>query len=95
MPSRKGSPNRNKQFLLNRLKDIYGDDFDPIIKMAEQAAEIHKAAVESKDIEDRKDAVVAWEKIAKYTTPALKAIEVDVTSGGNDLPTIIELVAKK
>ena len=38
---------------------------------------------------------VAWEKIAKYTTPALKAIEVDVTSGGNDLPTIIELVAKK
>ena len=91
----KGSLNKNKQSLLARLKLQYGDEFDPIMRMAEQAVEIHKTANETRDIEDRKDAVTAWEKIAKYTTPQLKAVEVDLTSGGNDLPTIIELVAKK
>lgn len=34
MGSRAGCPNRNKEFLLKRLQDMYGDDFDPIIKMA-------------------------------------------------------------
>lgn len=91
----KGTPNRNKRSLLARLKEEYGDEFEPILRMAEQAVEIHNLANETKDIEDRKDAVNAWDRIAKYTTPQLKAVEVDITSGGNDLPTIIELVAKK
>ena len=44
MPSRAGSPNKNKAFLLNRLQDMYGDDFHPIMRMAENAALLHEQA---------------------------------------------------
>ena len=44
MPSRLGSPNRNKKFLLNRLQDMYGQDFHPIMKMAENAIRLHEIA---------------------------------------------------
>lgn len=95
MASRKGSPNKNKTFLLKRLQDMYGDDFHPIMKMAEQAVRMHNIASASEDTNDIKASVEAWNKIAEYTEPKLKAVEVDVTSGGASLPTIIELVAKR
>ena len=44
MPSRLGSPNKNKKFLLNRLQDMYGKDFHPIMKMAENAIRLHEIA---------------------------------------------------
>ena len=44
MPSRLGSPNKNKKFLLNRLQAIYGQDFHPIMKMAENAIRLHEIA---------------------------------------------------
>ena len=44
MPSRLGSPNKNKKFLLNRLQDMYGQDFHPIMKMAENAIRLHEIA---------------------------------------------------
>ena len=44
MPSRLGSPNRNKKLLLNRLQDMYGQDFHPIMKMAENAIRLHEIA---------------------------------------------------
>lgn len=44
MASRKGSPNRNKSFLLNRLQDMYGEDFHPIIKIAENCVELQDNA---------------------------------------------------
>lgn len=34
MASREGSKNKNKAFLLNRLRDMYGDSFDPIMRAA-------------------------------------------------------------
>ena len=34
----KGALGKNKAFLLNRLQSMYGKDFDPVMKMAEQAA---------------------------------------------------------
>jgi len=37
MPPRTGSPNKNKKFLLNKLQEMYGDDFHPIMKMAGNA----------------------------------------------------------
>lgn len=43
--TRKGVPNKNKTFLLNRLKDTYGDDFSPVLKMAEQAQNLHELAL--------------------------------------------------
>ena len=64
MASRLGSPNKNKQFLLKKLHDMYGKEFDPIMKMAEIAASMGTP----EDINDaqKKQAVDAWEKIAQY-----------------------------
>lgn len=39
-----GSPNRNKQFLRNRLADMFGQDLHPIIKMVKNCIEIQDAA---------------------------------------------------
>ena len=54
MPSRLGSPNKNKKFLLNRLQAIYGQDFHPIMKMAENAVRLHDIASRNNTIEDLK-----------------------------------------
>ena len=54
MPSRLGSCNKIKKFLLNRLQDMYGDDFHPIMKMAENAVRLHKIASRNNTIEDLK-----------------------------------------
>lgn len=78
MANRKGSPNRNKTFLLNKLKDMYGDDFDPIINACENAVKMSQLAEMGGDEEFnmRKECVNAWDKIAQYVTPKLKAVEV-------------------
>ena len=80
MPSREGSPNRNTKFLMNRLQDMYGKDFDPIMKAAENAFRMQEIATAGIDTEEefdqRKDCVNAWEKIGQYCSPKLKAIEV-------------------
>jgi len=92
--SRKGIPNRNKRFLLNRLQDMYGDDFHPIMRMAEQAVRLHERA-ETGDTADIKASIDAWDKIAAYTEPKLKATEVDLTtSDGSMSPTVIELIPR-
>ena len=76
MPSREGSPNKNKQFLLNRLQDMYGDDFDPVMKMAENAHKMQQLVDMAEDkFTARKNCVDAWDKIAVYVTPKLKAVE--------------------
>ena len=54
MPSRLGSPNKNKKFLLNRLQDMYGQDFHPIMKMAENAVRLHDIASKNDTIDDLK-----------------------------------------
>ena len=74
MPSRLGSPNRNKKFLLNRLQDMYGQDFHPIMKMAENAVRLHDIASRNDTIDDLKRSIDAWDRIAKYTELKLKAV---------------------
>jgi hypothetical protein len=86
MASRKGSSNKNKDFLNSRLQAMYGKDFDPIMKMAEQAVRIHNQTSDVSDIDDLKSSIDAWDKIAQYTTPKLKALEV---SGDGDNGEII------
>ena len=44
IPCHLGSPNKTKKFLLNRLQDMYGQDFHPIMKMAENAIRLHEIA---------------------------------------------------
>ena len=92
MPSRLGSTNKNKRFLLNRLQDMYGDDFNPILRMAENATTLHGIAAESRSVSDLKLSIDAWDKIAQYTEPKLKAIDVGLASGSAITP--IEVILR-
>ena len=74
--SRLGIPNKNKKFLLARLQDIYGEQFHPIMKMAEAASKLDYIAEEEGDVTALNAAVNAWGKIAEYTEPKLKAVEI-------------------
>jgi len=84
--SRAGIPNKNKKFLLARLQDEYGENFHPIMRMAENAHKLQDLIdkLPEDDLEKLfigyKSAIDAWEKIAQYTEPKLKAVEVKHTS---------------
>ena len=103
-----GTPNKNKQFLLNRLKETFGADFAPVMKMSENTVFLQSIADESRasltglcsadvvDLEQIREATKAamdlakeankeWDRIAKYTTPQLKAVE-------NTFPDVVEVV---
>jgi hypothetical protein len=79
MPRPKGGPNKNKEFLRNRLQEMYGEDFHPILKMAANAVEVQKQVddMDEPQISHYVAANNAWEQIAQYTEPKLKAIEID------------------
>jgi hypothetical protein len=76
MPSRAGSPNRNKSFLMSRLQKMYGKEFHPIMRLAESAVRLEEIAKESNDVTAIRASVDAWDRIAQYTEPKLKAVEV-------------------
>ena len=80
MPSRAGSPNRNKAFLMDRLRDMYGEDFHPIMRMAENAVTLHDQARGTMNTADLKLSIDAWDRIAQYTEPKLKASEVNLNA---------------
>jgi hypothetical protein len=70
--SRLGIPNKNKKFLLARLQDMYGDQFHPIMN----AHKLDYIAESEGDVSALNAAVNAWSKIAEYTEPKLKAVEI-------------------
>ena len=74
--SRLGSPNKNKKFLLARLQDMYGAEFHPIMKMAEAASKLDGIAEAEGDVAALTAALNGWSKIAEYTEPKLKAVEI-------------------
>ena len=78
-----GASNKNKSFLLTRLQNMYGDDFHPIMKMAENAVKLHEVATLSGEGADIKAAIDGWDKIAAYTEPKLKAMELTGKDGGD------------
>jgi hypothetical protein len=75
-----GSSNKNKAFLLNRLQSMYGDDFHPIMQAAENAKLLHDKARSTEDPNDLKASIDAWDKIAQYTEPKLKASEINLNA---------------
>ena len=79
--SRIGIPNKNKKFLLARLQDMYGESFHPILKMAEAASKLDYIAEEEGDVTALNAAVNAWSKVAEYTEPKLKAVEIRADEG--------------
>ena len=90
----KGTPNKPTAALEKSLQRRFGDSFNVMHMMAEQALALHEEA--SKPGGDRTAkrvaSVNAWAKVAPYVYPALKAVEVDVTSQGEAIaPTEIIL----
>jgi len=91
-----GIPNKNKQRLLNAARAEYGDDFDPVMQMIKNASTMqlltdgYVSALEetasvdqiSKVTDALKDVIEAWNKVAVYITPKLKAIEHTGADGG-------------
>jgi len=87
----KGSNNRNKNFLLNRLKDMYGEDFHPIMRMAENAVKLQQIAEIEQDVTAHKAALDGWDKVAQYTEPKLKAVEMTGKDGEDLIPSSIKV----
>ena len=73
---------KNKKFLLKRLQDMYGESFHPIIRMSERANDLDKLATTEPDAITLKASIDAWDKIANYTEPKLKAVEVSSDEQG-------------
>jgi hypothetical protein len=73
----RGAANKNKSFLLSRLQDMYGDEFHPIMNMAENAVKLQKAADQEPEPANFKAALEGWEKIAQYVEPKLKSVDVN------------------
>lgn len=107
MPSRLGSSNKNKKFLLNRLQKMYGDKFHPIMSIAANCKELQDAAnaieipkidEDPEDLDDAMSQVKAyvaainakhkalrvanaeWSRIAEYTEPKLKSVDIDLNA---------------
>lgn len=76
-----GSSKKNAKFLLNRLKAMYGDDFDPIMKMAEIAAD------EGNDAQLR---LQGWKELCGYIHPKLRSVEVS-GDAENPLATSVKI----
>ena len=108
-----GSSNKNKGFLLDRLQDMYGDDFHPIIQIAKNCVELQSKvdAIELPNLDEGEEhsqesldnhasnKVMAikvanneWSRIAEYTEPKLKAVDV---SGGLDVDGEIHITWQK
>jgi len=74
----KGTPNRDKQALLERMREVIGDPgFDPVVSMAVLAhAELQ--LLSKNDPDANKDfALRALNETAQYVKPKLKAIQHD------------------
>lgn len=100
------APNKNKAFLLNRLQEMYGDDFHPIVQIAKNCVELQEKVDSIPDPEPDDNGVISpedvanhaaskviaiktanneWSRIAEYTEPKLKAIEIqaDIDHSGD------------
>lgn len=92
MPSRKGSSNKNKKFLLARLQDEYGEQFHPIMNMAKNAVELQRIVDTLPENVEKGSAIIEasklWEGLAQYVEPKLKAIEHNVGDGSEGTLTI-------
>lgn len=73
---------------------MYGEDFHPIMKMAENAVTL-QALIGEVEVDDTalkmnaiKSSIDAWDKVAQYTEPKLKAVEM---SGGTESELTIKV----
>ena len=65
--------------LLSDLQSLYGESFDPVLRMAELAIHGHNQAVSSGDMNDLSSAIANWDRVASYIQPKLKSVEGQIT----------------
>lgn len=78
-----GSESKNTKFLMNRLKEMYGEDFEPVMMAAKNAKHMQDIAdseeAKALELNDRidmhKKTAETWDRVSQYTNPKLKAIE--------------------
>jgi hypothetical protein len=73
VPSRAGSPNKNKQALIALLELKY-PGYNPVVEMAKIATDM------GNDLSTR---FAAHKEVAQYITPKLKAVEVNLDVQGD------------
>lgn len=59
---------------------MFGEEFHPIMRMAENADTLHEKARATLDPNDLKASIDAWDKIAAYTEPKLKASDISLNA---------------
>ena len=77
--------NRHSQFIFERLKEMLGEDFDPVVQIGKNAMSMQSdidGGFCSDAFQARKDVNQEWERCAKFLVPTLKAQSIDL--GGSD-----------
>ena len=77
---------------------MYGEDFHPIMKMAQNCVDLQAIVdgMEKAEISHILDANRAWEGVAQYVEPKLKAIDIDMTHGfSKDLKSFLEQLSNQ
>ena len=77
MARTKGAVGKNKAFLMSRLQDMYGEQFHPILRIAENANRLDELSRVENDVTTIKAATDAWAKIAEYTEAKLSAVTIE------------------
>lgn len=88
-----GIPNKNKRGLKAQLKQAYGEDFDVIMMMANNAKKLYDLIPDTPTIDDIdliSQTTAQLDKVAQYVEPKLKAIEI---SGNPENP--LEVVTRE
>ena len=77
MARTKGAVGKNKAFLMSRLLDMYGEQFHPILRIAENANRLDELSRVENDVATIKAATDAWAKIAEYAEAKLSAVTIE------------------
>lgn len=92
-----GGFNKNRERLFKTLAKEYGDDWNPILMMAKNAALLQvdvnsidtASELSADDVIKIQDANREWEKIAPYVQAKLKSLEV---TGDSDNPVGVAII---
>ena len=69
---------KNRAYLMNKLRDMYGDDWNPLIKMCEACVEIEQIAKNNPSMENYEKVIANFGKVAEFITPKLRSQEIQL-----------------
>lgn len=88
---RQGSKIINAEWALKRMKAMYGDDFDPMFQVAQNAMKIQEFAESDDTMENRSAALQAWKEVLPYYYAKLRSVEV---TGDPDAPLTAKITVE-